>query len=87
MAVHSILTMEEAPEYISTNYTNSNMVFTQDSIQPQMDGSEYDVFALLGGRNSYHLTVIINAEDMITFTYDDSINYETLVTKIEKAKN
>lgn len=63
------------------------MVFTQDSIQPQMDGSEYDVFALLGGRNSYPLTVIINAEGMITFTYDDSINYETLVTEIEKAKN
>ena len=87
VAVHSILTMEEAPEYISTNYTNSNMVFTQDSIQPQMDGSEYNVFALLGGRNSYPLTVIINAEGMITFTYDDSINYETLVTEIEKAKN
>lgn len=86
VTVHSILIMEEAPEYISTNYPNSNMLFTQDSIQT-VDGEEYDVFALLGGRNFYPRTIILNGDGVIAFSHTGALSYEELVAEIEKAKD
>ena len=86
VTVHSINSMEEAPEYISTNYANSNMVFTQDSLQT-VDGNEYNVFALLGGINSYPRTIILDSEGVITFASTGSLYYEELVAEIEKAKD
>ena len=86
VTVHSILDAPTAPEYISTNYPNSNMLFTQDSIQT-VDGEEYDVFALLGGRNAYPRTIILNGDGVIAFSYTGSLSYEELVAEIEKAKD
>ena len=86
VTVHSILDAPTAPEYISTNYPNSNMLFTQDSIQT-VDGEEYDVFALLGGRNAYPRTIILDSEGVITFAFTGSLHYEELVAEIEKAKD
>ena len=84
VTVHSILDAPTAPEYISTNYPNSNMLFTQDSMQT-VDGAEYDVFTLLGGRNSYPRTLILDSEGVITFAFTGSIHYE-LVAEIANAK-
>ena len=85
VTVHSILDAPTAPEYISTNYPNSNMLFTQDSMQT-VDGAEYDVFTLLGGRNSYPRTLILDSEGVITFAFTGSIRYEELVAEIANAK-
>ena len=85
VTVHSITSMEAAPEYISTNYANSNMVFTQDSMQT-VDGNEYNVFTLLGGINSYPRTLILDSEGVITFAFTGSIHYEELVAEIANAK-
>ena len=85
VTVHSILDAPTAPEYISTNYPNSNMLFTQDSMQT-VDGTEYDVFTLLGGRNSYPRTLILDSEGVITFAFTGSIHYEELVAEIANAK-
>ena len=85
VTVHSILDAPTAPEYISTNYPNSNMLFTQDSMQT-VDGAEYDVFTLLGGRNSYPRTLILDSEGVITFAFTGSIHYEELVAEIANAK-
>ena len=62
------------------------MLFTQDSIQT-VDGEEYDVFALLGGRNAYPRTIILNGDGVIAFSYTGSLSYEELVAEIEKAKD
>ena len=86
VTVHSILDAPTAPEYISTNYPNSNMLFTQDSMQT-VDGAEYDVFTLLGGRNAYPRTVIVDAEGVITFAFTGSIHYEELVAEIANAQS
>ena len=85
VTVHSILDAPTAPEYISTNYPNSNMLFTQDSMQT-VDGAEYDVFTLLGGRNSYPRTLILDSEGVITFAFTGSIHYAKLVAEIANAK-
>ena len=85
VTVHSILDAPTAPEYISTNYPNSNMLFTQDSMQT-VGGAEYDVFTLLGGRNSYPRTLILDSEGVITFAFTGSIHYEELVAEIANAK-
>lgn len=85
VTVHSILDEATAPEYISTNYPNSNMLFTQDSMQT-VDGTEYDVFTLLGGRNSYPRTLILDSEGVISFAFTGSIHYEELVAEIANAK-
>ena len=85
VTVHSILDAPTAPEHISTNYPNSNMLFTQDSMQT-VDGAEYDVFTLLGGRNSYPRTLILDSEGVITFAFTGSIHYEELVAEIANAK-
>ena len=85
VTVHSILDAPTAPEYISTNYPNSNMLFTQDSMQT-VDGAEYDVFTLLGGRNSYPRTLILDSEGVITFAFTGSIDYKELVAEIANAK-
>ena len=85
VTVHSILDAPTAPEYISTNYPNSNMLFAQDSMQT-VDGAEYDVFTLLGGRNSYPRTLILDSEGVITFAFTGSIHYEELVAEIANAK-
>ena len=85
VTVHSILDAPTAPEYISTNYPNSNMLFTQDSMQT-VDSAEYDVFTLLGGRNSYPRTLILDSEGVITFAFTGSIHYEELVAEIANAK-
>ena len=85
VTVHSILDAPTAPEYISTNYPNSNMLFTQDSMQT-VDGAEYDVFTLLGGRNSYPRTLILDSEGVITFAFTGSLHYEELVAEIANAK-
>ena len=85
VTVHSILDAPTAPEYISTNYPNSNMLFTQDSMQT-VDGAEYDVFTLLGGRNSYPRTLILDSEGVITFAFTGSIHYKELVAEIANAK-
>ncbi len=85
VTVHSILDAPTAPEYISTNYPNSNMLFTQDGMQT-VDGAEYDVFTLLGGRNSYPRTLILDSEGVITFAFTGSIHYEELVAEIANAK-
>ena len=85
VTVHSILDAPTAPEYISTNYPNSNMLFTQDNMQT-VDGAEYDVFTLLGGRNSYPRTLILDSEGVITFAFTGSIHYEELVAEIANAK-
>ena len=85
VTVHSILDAPTAPEYISTNYPNSNMLFTQDGMQT-VDGAEYDVFTLLGGRNSYPRTLILDSEGVITFAFTGSIRYKELVAEIANAK-
>ena len=85
VTVHSILDAPTAPEYISTNYPNSNMLFTQDSMQT-VDGAEYDVFTLLGGRNSYPRTLILDSEGVITFAFTGSLHYKELVAEIANAK-
>lgn len=86
VTVHTVLTMDDAPAYISANYPDSDMIFTQESMQT-VNGAEYDVFTLLGGRNSYPRTVIVDAEGVITFTVTGSVSYETLVAEIANAQS
>lgn len=85
VAVHSISSREDAPAYISANYADSNIVFTQDSVQVA-DGARQDVCTLLGGRGSYPRTIILNSEGVITFEKTGMISSQALVKAIAEAK-
>ena len=56
-------------------------------VSDAVDGAEYDVFTLLGGRNAYPRTVIVDAEGVITFAFTGSIHYEELVAEIANAQS
>lgn len=85
VAVHSISSKEEAPAYISANYADSNIVFTQDSVQAA-DGARQDVCTLLGGRGSYPRTIILDSEGVITFEKTGMISAQALAEAIAQAK-
>ncbi len=87
LAVHSVFNVKskgEAPGYIQTNYPNSKMVFAYDI---PMDDYTDQYFYLLGGIDSYPMTLILDDRGVITFTRQGSMEYNELKSVVEEALN
>ena len=82
VAAHSIQSMEYAPSYIEENYPESKMIFVQDEVQ----AGGRDVFGLLGGKNAYPHTVILDKEGTIVYMHTGSLSYDRLMEEIENAR-
>lgn len=85
LAVHSVFNVKskgEAPGYIQDNYPNSKMVFAYDI---PMDDYADEYFYLLGGLDSYPMTVILDDRGVITFTRQGSMSYNELKSAVEDA--
>jgi len=84
LAIHSSDGRDDAPEYISENFSDSKMIFAYDKALP---GTIDMYYGLLGGGMYYPRTVIVDKYGVITFTRDGVLSHEQLVSEVEKAKS
>lgn len=78
LAIHSALEAALAPGYIEEYYPDSAMLFGQDT-------AEDAFYALLGGKDLYPITVVLDQNGFVLARYEGELDYETLASLIEKA--
>ena len=81
LAIHTVYTYENAPEYVATNYPDSKILFGVDTAS----GSGDYYFKLLGGGDSYPITIVLDENGVIVETVFDSLTYEDLKDIVDSA--
>lgn len=81
VAVHSNYKAPTAAEWISKNYPDTSILFAQD---PD-DGMNGAYYTSLGGEGDFPMTIIVDAEGVITFTRRGSLTHDELVAAVEDA--
>lgn len=81
VAVHSNYRGNTAAEWISKNYPETSILFAQD---PD-DGMNGAYYSALGGEGDFPMTIIVDAEGVVTFTRRGSLTHEDLVAAVESA--
>ena len=87
ITIHSVSGVGDAPAYIQENYPNSNIIFTVDNQgagrNPKVNG---ELFTLLGFRDAYPATVIIDENGVIIYTsYEAFHSTADLMSKLPKS--
>ena len=82
VAVHSTDGWEEAPDFIGEHYADSPLLFSWDKGEKN---SEY--YKLLGGKDAYPYTLILDKDGVITHTFVGSVSHENLEKAIQEAMN
>ncbi|MBQ7356498.1 MAG: TlpA family protein disulfide reductase [Clostridia bacterium] len=80
ITVHSYQGIENAPQYITENFHNSKMIFANDN-----ETNKY-YKALNPGLGSWPVTIVIDADGVITNKIVGAIEKNTLIDEINKAK-
>ena len=84
LTIHTVYTLEDAPEYIAKHFPGSNMIFAHDeALTDEMDM----YFTLLGGRESYPRTLVLDGMGIIRLTANGKVSHQTLVDIIETIKS
>ena len=78
LAIHSSLEAALAPGYIEEYYPDSAMLFGQDT-------AEDAFYALLGGKDLYPLTVVLDQNGFVLARFEGELDYETLASLIREA--
>ena len=81
VAVHSNYKAPTAAEWIAKNYPETAILFAQD---PD-DGVNGTYYTALGGEGDFPMTIIVDAEGIITFACRGSITHDELVAAVEEA--
>ena len=81
VAVHGI-SYDDVQAFIDLKWSGYTMTFAQDIISS--DGITSEFYAALGGKGTWPMTVILDAEGIITFSAQGKITYELLQQQIEK---
>ncbi len=81
VAVHSEYRGETAAAWIEKNYPDTALLFAQD---PPADGNGA-YYTALGGVGDYPMTVITDADGLITFVCRGPLTHDELVSEVEKA--
>lgn len=81
VAVHSNYKAPTAAEWIAKNYPDTSILFAQD---PD-DGVNGEYYTALGGEGDFPMTIIVDAEGVITFTRRGSLTHDELVAAVEEA--
>ena len=81
VAVHSNYKAPTAAEWITKNYPETAILFAQD---PD-DGVNGAYYTALGGEGDFPMTIIVDAEGIITFACRGSITHDELVAAVEEA--
>ena len=84
IAIHSVYTKNEAPEYINNHFPDSKMLFAYD-VPLTKNVDMY--FNLLGGSSSYPRTLILDQNGVIVFTFDGKLSHSQLIGVIEETKS
>jgi len=71
IAVHTNMIIDTAPEYISSHYPESKIIFASDI-------ANEGYYSLLGGRGTYPYTVIIDENGVIVKIFFEALEYEDL---------
>ena len=75
LTVHSSFSSKDALSYVQENYPDSNMIF---AIDEPLTSSMDMYYNLLGGKNSYPRTIILDEKGIIQKNHDGAIDYEGL---------
>lgn len=78
VAIHSYAGKSLAPQFIETNYPDTKILFTEDG--------EDEAYCLqLGGGQAWPMTVIVDAEGVITAKQIGALSYEELKALVDQA--
>ena len=83
ITVHSVNGINNAPQYISDNFPDSEMIFAKDS--PLMAGVDV-YYSLSGGEGYYPRTVILDKDGIITYADEIALSYGQLKSLVEVAR-
>lgn len=78
LAVHTAYGSEKAAAYIAENYASSPMIFATDA-----ENEAY--YKMLGGLSTYPMTVVVDADGVITAVVMNPMTHEELVEAVESA--
>lgn len=79
VAIHSSISKETAPEYISKHYPDSHLLFSWDT----GEGFNGDYYTALGGRGTYPYTLVLDQTGHVTQVFFSSVTYEDLKNAVE----
>ena len=86
IAIHTVNSYSSASKYVEENFKDSLMIFGKDSLLDPDDpyGGDY-YFSVLGGTDSYPMTVILDEDGVIIESITDTLHYDELKEIIENA--
>ena len=88
VAVHTERDYNTAAGYVMDNYKESNIVFTRDSyLDPSDKYSDEYYFKLLGGGDSYPITIILDEKGVIIASVKASMTYNDLKGYVDTELN
>ena len=84
VAVQGIADVDDVPWFIynTKGWSNYALTFLQDTVS----GDVSETFVLLGGKDSWPITLIVNADGIVSFTRQGSLSYEKLSEEVQNAK-
>ena len=80
LAIHSVMGKVNAPGYINSNFSDSEIIFAYDVPLSSNTDMYYN---LLGGSGAYPKTMILNERGIITFSHEGMMSYEQLNAQID----
>ncbi len=83
IAIHTDLVFDTAADYVNEHFKDSKMLFGKDT--PSSYTDEY--YTMLGGTDTYPMTLIVNSEGVITATIPHELTEEELRELVEDALN
>ena len=76
LALHTAYGQQEAGAYIGKNYPASAIIFGLD---------DRDYYTTLGGKGTYPMTIVLDAQGVVTARFVGSITHDELVAAVEDA--
>ena len=85
VAIQGIADVDDVPWFIYNTkaWSNYALTFLQDTVS----GDVSETFVLLGGKDSWPITLIVNADGIVSFTRQGSLPYSTLNEEVQKLKS
>ena len=85
VAVHTHRDFNTAADYVNTHYKDSDMIFVKDTSLDESDEyADETYFKMLGGGDSYPITIVLDENGVIIASIKASMNYNSLKDIVEK---
>ena len=80
VAVHTVYGNDKEAAYIAENYADSPIIFATD-----LEGEAYYGMLTLGGNPTYPMTIIVDADGIVTANIANPMTHEELIAAVEDA--